>query len=41
MLAPGLILRTAEKTEIKMVKAHPRDLQLRLISRFCGIANRK
>ena len=32
MLAPGLILRAAEKTEIKMVKAHPRDLQLRLIS---------
>ena len=32
MLAPGLILRTAEKTEIKMVKAHSRDLQLRLIA---------
>ena len=32
MLAPGLILRAAEKTEIKMVKVHPRDLQLRLIS---------
>ena len=32
MLAPGLILRTAEKTEIKMVKAHPGDLQLRLIA---------